>query len=111
MNYCLYAGRSLHFASNLPEIRVDSGSDAVLQCILGGDSRHGGSFNWTGPAVTSGRASISLDSSGTVSTLTITSVGRSDEGRYRCSFGDVDTVSITLNVICKLLLQFQRSVH
>ena len=59
---------------------------------------------WTEPAVTSGQASISVDSSGTVSTLTITSVGRSDEGVYSCSLTGVGTVSITLNVICKLPL-------
>ena len=107
----LHVGRSLHFASSLTELRVDSGSNAVMQCILGGDSTHGGSFSWTGPAVTGGRAAIVLDSSGTVSTLTITSVDQSDEGEYSCSFDDVGTVSITLDVICKFLLQFQRSVH
>ena len=85
----------------MPEISVDSGNNAILQCILGGDFTHGGSFSWTGPAVTIGRAVI--DSSGTVSTLTIAGVGRSDEGRYSCSFTGFDTISITLDVVCKFL--------
>ena len=95
-------GRSLHFAPNVPELRVDSGNNAVWQCILGGDSRDGGEFSWTGPAVASGRAAITLDRSGTVSTLTIDGVARSDEGAYSCSFTGVGTVSISLNIICKL---------
>ena len=49
----------------------------------------------------SDRASISLDISGTVSTLTIDSVGDSDEGRYSCSYTGVGTVSTTLNIQCK----------
>ena len=100
--YYTYAGRSLHFAPSVPEIRVDSGNDALLQCVLEGDSTQLGSFLWTGPAVASGRAAIILDSSGTVSTLTIAGVGRSDEGSYTCSFTGVDTISITLDVVCKL---------
>ena len=51
----------------------------------------------------SGRASITLDNSSSVSTLTIDSVGGSDEGRYRCSYTGVGTVSIRLNVECKSL--------
>ena len=94
--------RSLHFAPDLSELRVDSGGRVLLQCILGGDSTHGGSFSWTGPAVASGRADITLDSSRTVSTLTIESVGRSDEGEYICSFTGVSTVSISLDVRSKL---------
>ena len=80
---------------------MDSGSNAVLQCILGGDSNPGESFSWTGSAVTSGRAAISLDSSGTVSTLIITSVDQSDEGRYFCNYTNIGVVSVTLSVICK----------
>ena len=94
--------QSLHFAPDLSVLHVDSGDRVLLQCILGGDSTHGGSFSWTGPAVDSGRAIITLDSSRTVSTLTIESVGRSDEGEYICSFAGVGTVSITLDVRCKL---------
>ena len=89
----------------MPEISVDSGNDAVLQCVLDGDSTHGGSFSWTGPGpatVDNDRADVILDSSGTVSTLTITDVGRSDEGHYSCSFTGVDTISIGLDVVCKL---------
>ena len=100
-NYYTYAGRSLHFASNVPEIRVDSGNEAALQCVLDSDSTHGGSFLWTGPAVASGRAVIILDSSGTVSTLTIADVGGSDEGSYSCSFTGVGAISIALDVVCK----------
>ena len=80
---------------------MESGSNVALECILDGDSRPGGVFNWTGPAVDSGRASITLDNSRTVSTLTINVVGQSDEGRYSCSFTGAGTVSITLDVRCK----------
>jgi hypothetical protein len=99
----------LYFVPSVPGINVDSGNNAVLQCILDGDSTHGGSFSWTGPAVTSGRANITLDTSRTVSTLTIDSVGRSDEGRYSCSLTGVVTISITLDVVCKLLAIIYRS--
>ena len=99
--YYTYAGQSLHFAPSVPEIRVDSGNDALLQCVLGGDSTRVGSFSWTGPAVTSRQAFFTLDTSRTVSTLTIANVGRSDEGRYSCSYTGVDTVFISLDVICK----------
>ena len=106
MHACIcytYAGRSLHFAPSLPEISVDSGNNAVLQCVLDGDStHHGGSFSWTGPAVASGRAVITLNLPGTVSTLSIAAVDGSDEGKYSCSFTGVDTISITLDVVCKL---------
>jgi hypothetical protein len=99
-NYAVW----LQFAPDLPEIRVDSGNNANLQCVLAlRDSTHGRSFLWTGPAVASDRAVITLNASGTVSTLTIASVGRSDEGQYSCSFTGVDTIFITLDVICKLL--------
>ena len=109
---CIAAGRSLHFASTsgprteprygLIGLRVNSGNTAEIQCLLDTDSNDGGSFSWTGPAVTSGRAVVTLDSSGTVSTLTINGVGRSDEGRYNCSFTGVNTISINLDVRCKL---------
>jgi hypothetical protein len=92
----------LHFAHSANEISFDSGNIAVLQCVLDGDSSDGGSFSWTGPAVTNDRAVKTLDSSGTVSTLTIASVGRRDEGQYSCSFTGLDTISITLDVVCKL---------
>ena len=88
--------------SSLSEIQVVSGSNAVLQCILDGDPSHGGSFTWTGPAVGSGRVSISLDGSGTVSTLVISSAGQSDEGRYGCSYTGRGAVFITLDVIILL---------
>ena len=78
---------------------MEAGNTAYLQCILDGDSSHGGSFHWTGPAVGSDRANVTQDPSGTVSTLTIRSVGRSDEGRYGCSYTGVSTVFITLDVI------------
>jgi hypothetical protein len=98
-------GRSLQFAPSVPEISVPR-NNAVLQCIVDGDSTHGGSLSWIGPAVTSDRAAITLDTSRTVSTLTIASVGRSDEleGRYSCSTG-YDTTSITLDVVCKFSIQ------
>ena len=94
--------QSLHFAPDLSVLRVDSGGRVLLQCILDGDSTHGGSFSWTGPAVDSGRANITLDSSRTVSTLTIKSAGRSDKGEYSCSFAGFGRVSITLDVRSKL---------
>ena len=94
--------QSLHISPDLSELRVDSGGSVLLQCILDGDSTHGGSFSWTGPAVDSGRANITLDNSRTVSTLTIESADRSDEGEYICSFAGVGRVSITLDVRCKL---------
>ena len=78
----------------------------MLQCILDGDSTHGGSFSWTGQAVASGRADITLDnSSHTLSVLTINSVSRSDEGEYICSYTGVGRISITLDVICKLIVK------
>ena len=83
-------------------LRIDSGGNVSLQCILGSDLTHGGSFSWTGPAVSSGRAVITLNSSRTVSVLTINGVSRSDEGEYICSYTGVGIVSITLDVICKL---------
>ena len=95
----------MHLAPDLSVLHIDSGEYVSLQCILGGDSTHGGSFSWTGPAVASGRAVITLDSLGTVSTLTIESVGRSDEGEYSCSFAGVGRVSITLDVIGKLIVK------
>ena len=97
-----HAGGSLHFVSSLSEIRVERGNNAALQCIMDGDSSHGGSFTWTGPAVGSSRASISLDGSGTVSTLVISSVNLTDEGQYGCSYTGLEAIFMTLNVICKL---------
>ena len=96
----------LYFAPNVPEINVDSGNNAVLQCVLvHGDCTHGGSFSisWTGPAITNDRAVVTPDASDTASTLSIASVGRSDEGSYSCSFTGFDTISITLDVVCKLV--------
>ena len=80
----------------------------MLRCIQDGDSTHGGSFSWTGPAVASGRADITLDdSSHTLSVLTINGVSRSDEGEYICSYTGVSIIdiSITLDVICKLIVK------
>ena len=94
----------LYFVSSMPEIRVDSGNDAVLQCVLvRDDSAHDGSFSWQGSAVTNDRAVVTPDTSSMVSTLTIAGVGRSDEGRYSCSFTGFDTISIILHVVCKLV--------
>ena len=98
-------GQSLYFASNLSEISAYSGHSAYFDCILDGDSSHGGAFSWTGPAVASGRASVSmyLHGSSLVSTLGIHNVDQNDEGRYGCSYTSVGTVFITLDVIlCKL---------
>ena len=102
------AGVSLHLVPDLPHISVDSGSDATLQCILNGDSQvTRGSFSWTfrqgEPLRTTedGHVTISDSVSGTVSTLTINRVNRSDEAEYSCSYTSLDTVSITMDVVCK----------
>ena len=81
---------------------MQSGNDAVFQCVVEGNANNGGSFTWNGPAVAGNRASVSLDSSGTVSTLTIISVNQDDEGKYSCSYTGAVTVFITLEVQCKL---------
>ena len=101
------AGQSLYFASNLSEIIAYSGGTVYIECVLEGDSSREGSFNWTGPAVDSmhSHASVYLDESGNKSTLIIYDTSMNDEGRYSCSYTDVGTVFVTLDVIsvCKLL--------
>ena len=108
----------LYFAPNMPEISVDSGNDAVLQCVWVDDPTISyiiasiGSFSWEGPAVTSHQASYTLDTSHRVSTLTIASVGRTDEGQYSCSYLGADTVFISLDVVCKLpAIVYRSRVH
>ena len=110
----------LYFVPNVPEISVDSGNDAVLQCVWVDDSRYPpisyktriGYFSWKGPAVTSHRASYTLDTSHRVSTLTIASVDQSDEGQYSCSYLGADTVFISLDVVCKLpAIVYRSRVH
>ena len=102
------AGVSLHLVPDLPLIRVDSGSEATLQCILNGNSQETtGSFSWTfrqGEPLMStadGHVTIEESISGTVSTLTINKVNASDEGEYNCSYMGLEPVSITMEVVCK----------
>lgn len=78
---------------------------ANIECLLDSDDfGNNGIFTWTGPALDNGavmeHTSISLDSTGTVSTLTINNVITSDEGEYSCSYGGVQ-VNITLIVVGK----------
>ena len=85
---------------------MDSGDSAELQCVLVGNPIHGGSFTWTGPAVRNNEddhSTTTLSGSGTVSTLTIHGVGRGDAGQYTCSYPGLNSISITLVVIGKLL--------
>ena len=102
----MHAGRSLHLVPSLPELHVDSGDSAELQCVLVGNPIHGGSFTWTGPAVGNnedGRTALTVSASGALSTLTISDFGSDDAGQYTCSYMDVGTVSIMLTVVGKLL--------
>ena len=95
-NYCLYAGYFYFVVPIFPEIGMDSGKAAILQCVLDDDSTpHGGSFVWTGPAVTSAGA---LNTPGSASTL---GAGQSDEGSYNYSFTDIG-VTLVQDVFCKL---------
>ena len=48
-------------------------------------------------------STTTLSGSGTVSTLTIHGVGRGDAGQYTCSYPGLNSISITLVVIGKLL--------
>ena len=96
----------MHLVPSLPELRVDNGDSAELQCVLVGNSIHGGSFTWTGPADGTNEddhTTTTLSDSGTVSTLTIHGVGRDDAGQYTCSYSGLNSISITLVVIGKLL--------
>ena len=108
--FCCCSGQSLNLS---PRHQADSGGSIVLQCILVGDSSvFVGTFTWTGPALSSavpGRTSITLDSSGTVSRLTINGVLRSDAGTYSCSYANLQ-VSTTLTVSgMPLSLHYTRS--
>lgn len=98
--YC--TGQSLQFASNLSELRVGSGENAVLECVLIGSSERPPSFTWSGPAHSNGRTSIGQSASGTYSRLTINGVGSNDAGQYTCSYSGISSVSITLTVVGKL---------
>ena len=102
-------GESLHLVPSGPSFRVDAGNDAILHCVLNGDSVDiGGSFSWTkdsGQALSNtedGHVTIDLSDSRTVSTLTINGVHNGDEGTYTCSYTNVDTHSIIVEVNCKL---------
>ena len=75
----------------------------MIQCILDDDDLgNNGAFSWSGPALAEtsqdGHTSISLDSSGTVSTLAIYNVVPGDAGEYSCSYAGVE-VSTTLVVV------------
>lgn len=98
-------GQSLHFSPNLTQVRFESGRRvAEIKCLLdGGDfGNNNGAFTWTGPArdnsAVMGHTSISLDGSGTVSTLTINNIVVGDEGQYSCSYAGAQ-VFITLVVV------------
>ena len=99
---------SLYLVPNLPLIRVDSGSEATLQCVLIGNIQvTRGSFSWTfgqGEPLRNtddGHVTIEESISGAVSTLIINSVNRGDEGEYSCSYTSLEPVSITMDVVCK----------
>ena len=104
---------SLRFAAAHNSLRADSGSSLIVECSLTGhSSQDGGSFSWRGPALGSGRTTISLDVyTGTVSKLTINNVSRSDEGTYSCSYPDLGTVSMTLTVNGELIQCYNRFMH
>ena len=102
------AGVSLLLVPNLQLIRVDSGSEATLQCILIGNIQvTRGSFSWKfgqGEPLRNtdnGHVTIEESISGTVSTLTINRVNRSDASVYSCSYTSLEPVSITMDVVCK----------
>ena len=96
-------GQSLHFPSNIVELRAEIGQPAVqIQCILDGSLQNNVEFMWTGPALdscTAGHTAISRDISGGVSTLTINDVSTADTGEYSCSYAGTN-ISITLIVEC-----------
>ena len=77
----------------------------VTQCVLDNDDLgNNGTFSWSGPALAEtsqdGHTSISLDSSGTMSTLAIYNVVSGDAGEYNCSYAGAE-VSTTLVVVGK----------
>ena len=102
--FFLIPGQSLHFSPNQPQVRFESGRRvAEIECLLDNDDfGNNGAFTWTGPALDNsavmGHTSISLDSSGTVSTLTINNVVAGDAGQYSCSYAGAQ-VFITLVVV------------
>ena len=105
----LYTGESLHLVPSGPSFRVDAGNDAIMHCVLNGDSIDiGGSFSWTKDSgqtlnnTEDGHVTITLSDSGKVSTLSISGVHNGDEGTYTCSYTSVGTVAIMVDVICKL---------
>ena len=77
----------------------------MIQCLLdNSDLGNNGVFSWSGPALAQeGHTSISLDSSGTLSTLTIHNVASGDEGEYSCSYAGA-RVFTTLDVAGKDLM-------
>ena len=77
----------------------------MIQCVLDNDDLgNNGVFSWSGPALVEtsqdGHTSVSLDSSGTVSTLAIYNVVSGDAGEYSCSYAGAE-VSTTLVVVGK----------
>ena len=77
----------------------------MIQCALDNDDLgKNGAFSWSGPALAEtneeGHTSITLDSSGTVSTLAIYDIVPGDAGEYSCSYAG-DGISTTLVVVGK----------
>ena len=104
-NFSSCIGQSLQISpsSSRSPVRFVSGSRAVIQCFLdNNDLGNNGVFSWSGLALTSQErhTSTSLDSSGTLSTLTIYNVAPGDAGEYSCSYAEAQ-VFTTLNVIGK----------
>ena len=95
-----------------PHYRVDIGGIATIQCVLNenADNIIVGTFSWmangSNQALTStedGRVTIFHSELSTVSALVINSVHHGDEGVYSCSYSNLEAVSITLDVVCKLV--------
>ena len=105
------SGVSLHLVPTGPHYRVDVGGIATIQCVLNGNTDNiEGTFSWivngSSQALRStedGRVTIFHSELGTVSALVINSVHRGDKGVYTCSYSNLMTVSITLDVVCKLV--------
>ena len=94
----------LRFSPNVREMSLTTGDTAVLHCTLRRPAP--GNFTWTGPAVSSDRATIVIYTSGIVSELTIVGFTQQDAGQYSCSYTGVGTISIPLRVVCKFLSNF-----